>query len=182
MYCQAYVKDDRLFVNFDGTSVVYDKLSFELGDAATDFAALPETVYGFVFEKFKDAFLALYYNLATYDDTLITLKNLAVATSSVNTYFNFYIDNFIMYLMRLHGHEQRNLIPVLAVNFLIDGGKDAGLKGVDILNPKIAANSGFEVFMNDLKKRQTRLKEDFDAIASNSDEFAKFIPDSVMGR
>ena len=174
MYCQAYIKEDRMFVNFNQMSVVYDGLNFQLGNAATDFAALPEPVYKFIFEKFKDAFLTLFYNLATYDYTLLTLKELTVATSNVNPYLNFYMDNYIMYLMCLHGHEHREMIPVLTDAFLI--GKGAGMKGIDIMNPKTAANSGFEVFMGDFQTRQTRLKEDLDAITSNADDFAGLNP------
>jgi len=171
MYCQAYIKEDNLYVNFNKTSVVYDGLNFQLGNAATDFAALPENVYRFIFEKFKDAFMTLFYNGATYDETFVTLTELVAATSSVNPYLNFYMDNFIMYLLCLHGLEHRYPIPTLLQIFLVDGGKDVDLSGTEIVNPKTASAYGLEIFINDLKKRQIRLKEDFDAITGNDEDY-----------
>ena len=59
MLCQAYVKGDRLFVNFNKMSIVYDELNFQLGDAATNFAAFPRNAFRAILNKFQDAFLKL---------------------------------------------------------------------------------------------------------------------------
>jgi len=173
MYCQAYIKKDRLYVNFNQMSIVYDGLNFQLGNAATDFAALPEAVYLFVFEQLENAFLKLVSHGMNYDNTFVTLKELVVATSMVNPYFNFYMDNFIMYLMCLHELEHRFSIPVLMRTFLIDGGKDVDLSGTDVVNQRRAAKAGREIFIADLIKRQNRLKEDFESITSSAAEFTE---------
>jgi hypothetical protein len=161
------MKKDKLFVEFNQMSVIYKRFGFDIGDAATDFAALSEKAYTVIFESFKESLLALFYAGASYDVTFQAMKDFTLELSVANPYLNFYMDNFIMFLMLLHGHEHREMIPILADAFLLDRG--AGLKGIDIVNPKTAANSGFEVFVNDFKQRQTRLKEDFEAITSTSD-------------
>jgi len=176
MYCQAYIKDGRLFVNFNQMSIMYDGLSFQLGDAATDFSALPENVYRFIFESLKEAFIKLHFTGATYDMLFETLTELVTATSDINPYLNYYMDNFIMYLLSLYGLEYRHQIPVLMRTFLVDEGRGVDLCGTDVVNQRIAAKNGLEIFINDLKRRQARLKEDFTAITSSTGDFIGLNP------
>ena len=168
MICQAYIKEGRLYVNFNHESVVYDGFNFPLGDAVTNFSALPEAVYRLIFEKMKDVFLTLFVHKATYDETFETLKEIVVATSVANPYLNFYMDNFMMYLLCLIGHQQ--LIPDLMTGFLLNNGSDVDPRGVNFPNLTDSAPWGLEVFINDLKKRQSRLKEDFEAIISGAED------------
>ena len=155
-------------------SVIFRDFNFPLGDAATDFTALPENVYRPILQGFKDEFLAMFGIMTPYDLTFEAIKEFVLKFGIVNPYLNFYMDNFVMYLMLLHGWQNRESITVLAESFLIDGTE--GLEGTDIVNPRPAANSGLEVFCKDIQKRQTRIKEDFDVIASTSKEMEKLSP------
>ena len=174
MYCQVYRKVDIMFISFDKTSLIYEGFNFPLGKAATDFATLPERGYKLIFEGLRECFLTHYFTGASYDATFIFLKEFASLISIANPYINFYMDNFVLFLMCHHGFDQRELIPTVAESFLLNGTK--GLKNMDAVNPKHSINHGFEAFVKDLQIRQTRLKEDFDAITSNADDLKEFSP------
>lgn len=174
MYCQVHIKDEKMFIGFDETSLMYNNLTFPIGDAAADFAALPENVYKLIFEGFKEGFLALYFAGAAYDNTLLAMREYALKFSVANPYLNFYMDNYLLYLIAHHGFDQRWLIPEIAESFLLTGA--SGLKDIDAVNPSHSVNIGCEVFLSDLQLRQARLKEDFDAIVGNTEDLKELSP------
>ena len=174
MSCKAYVKEDNLFVHFNGMSIVYDGINFPLGDAAANFSALPEPVYEFVLTSFRDAYLKLFDHGVYHDEALKTLKELAVASNYVNPYLNFYIDSFIVYL--LCPFELRHELPNMLRDFLVDNGKDVDLVGVDAVNHRVSSERGLKIYLKDFKKRQARLKEDFEAITGNAEIFDGLTP------
>ncbi|MDR2570571.1 MAG: DUF6076 domain-containing protein [Oscillospiraceae bacterium] len=174
MLCRVYLKDGNMSVGFDGTSLVFGNMLFQIGDAVTDFTALHEEIYVPILKAFKESFLAMYYAGASYDDTLIAMSEKVIELSNINPYFNFYLDNFVIYLIAHHGFDQRGLIPLIADSFLLSGARD--LKNTDAINPKHSVNNGLEVFVNDLQTRQMRLKEDFDIITGCMEDIKELSP------
>ena len=179
MICQVYVKNEKLTVTFDKTSIVYDRLSFPLGDAAVDFAAFPRNVFRKILSKHRDAFLTLCAHNASYEATFDTMKELVVATSGVNTYLNFYMEQYIKYLLCLLGNEFDDdpfLLQKIMEGFLLDNGADADPSTANFFDFKEACQWGLDTFMRDYKHRQLRLKEDFDAITGSAEEFKGLNP------
>ena len=92
--------------------------------------------------------MKLRFGGATYDETFVVLKDCVVATSISNPSLNFYMENLILYLLSLFGLEYRHQIPLLMDMLLIDGGKGVDLSGTEVVNQKIAANIGLEIFID----------------------------------
>jgi hypothetical protein len=168
----VYRKEDNMFVSFDKTSLIYDSFNFPLGKAATDFSVLPEDAYKLIFEGLRQCFLMHYSLGLQYDGVLDYLREFAELISVANPYINFYMDNFVLFLMCHHGLDHRRHIPSVVEPFLINGAK--GINNTDAVNPQHSVESGFNAFVKDIKIRQMRLKEDFDAITSNEDDLKEF--------
>lgn len=170
MKSRAYIKDGVLFMSFNQSSIIYSELQYPLGNAVTDFSMLPERLARTVFEKFRDEFLQSVSNQEAVEVFFDNLRQYVVGLSEINPYFNFYMDTYMTLLLFLKTKKQG--IPKVLKSFLLDNGVDANIDNVDFTDVAVASQWAIEIFVDDIKKRQTRLKEDFDAITGIAENFA----------
>ena len=178
MTCKAYVKGDNLHVHFNDTSLVYDGLSFQLGDAVTNFSAFPEEASTAIFTAFKEVFVKMFLGDMEYPVAIDTFKAIAGSISETNPYLNYYLDHYCVAL--LCPLEYRSELPELVRNFLVDRGQSEtvrqSMKKVDVLNPNTFSQGLLEIFSSDFVKRQARIKEDFEAITGTTKDFEGLTP------
>jgi len=174
MKCKAYIKDGVLFVSFNGSSMIYSELGYPLGDAAMNFSMLPERLARSVFERFRDEFLQSVLNHGTDEVLFDGLKQYVASFSEMNPYFNFYMDTYVMLLLLLKTKKQG--IPKLLKSFLFDNSAGLDMRGMDFADVTASSGWAVEVFTEDIKKRQNRLKEDLDAITGTAEDIAELTP------
>ena len=169
MICQAYIKDDRLCVGFNDTALIFAEMQYPVGDGATDFSMFPENLARRVLGTFRAEFLHSVEEQHTNEEFYHLLKNYTLTTSEMNVYFNFYMEAYVAFLLGLKMKEQ-NLSKFLK-KFLFDNGAEVDMESVDFTNAGEASLWGAYVFIDDIKMRQARLKEDYEAISGSIDDF-----------
>ena len=174
MNCQVYLKDGFLCVGFNQSSMMFDELQYELGGAITDFSMLPERIVRNVFEQFREEFLLSIKNAETTEKLADTLREYVKELTDITPYLNFYMDFYVFLLLALKA-KRSETVQVLK-SFLLDNGKDVNMDGVDFSNPVSLSLWEIDILIEDMKKRQVRLKEDFDAITGNAEDFAGLSP------
>lgn len=174
MKSKSYIKDGVLFVSFNGSSMIYSELGYPLGDAATDFSMLPERLARDVFEGLRNVFLSSVSTHETDEELFNGLNRCVIKLGEMNAYFNFYMDTYVMLLLFLKTKKQG--INKILKRFLFDNGAGVDIDGVDFTDVTASSVWAAEVFIDDIKKRQSRLKEDFDTITGIAEDIADLTP------
>ena len=167
MNCQAYLKDGFLYVGFNQSSMVFDEIQYTLGDGAMSFSSLPDNILKIMFGTFRSEFLFSLEKRETEKELLNTLKEYVRLSSEINPYLNFYLDIYVYFLLCLWG--QRNEIPRLLRSFVCDSGR-YNIDSMDFSNIPESSLWLAGVLIEDIKIRQSRLKEDCEAIIGGAEE------------
>ena len=162
MNCQVYLKDGLLCVSFNETSMIFSEIQYQLGNAAADFSMLPERLVKIIFGQLRAEFLLSIENQENETELLDTLRKYVVELTNINPYFVFYMDIYVFFFLCLR--NQRSEIPIVLRSFLTNEGKAWDIDGVDFSNMEESSLWVAEVLVKDINNRQTRLKEDYDAI------------------
>ena len=173
MNCQAYLKDGLLCVGFNQSSLVFSGIQYPLGDGATNFSMFPERIYRMMFGQFRAEFLLSIENQETEKELLDTLRGYVEATGGMNPYFNFYMDFYTFFLLCLRA--QRSEIPKLLRSFVVDG-ELWDIDSVDFTDASESSLWAAGLLIEDIKTRQIRLKEDYEAITGGAKELAGLNP------
>ena len=159
-------------ISFDESTLKFDKIEYQIGEAATEFTSVSHTTYERVSGEIKNMFLDFYYMKAPYEIIFSELNEYVRELEFNNPYFNFYIDTYISYLMAHYGFGQRDLVLKITDSFLIDGSNR--LRFYETEDPKWHIESGHANFYLDYVARQARLQEDFAAITSSTEDLKEF--------
>ena len=164
--CQAYIKGETLCVGFSETPLMFSEMQYPVGDGATDFSMLPENLVRRVFGTFRTEFLHSIEKQDTTDEFSSLLVDYTKAFSNMNAYFNFYMEIYAAFLVCLRIKEQN--IKKLFTNFLLKNADGVDIESVDFTDADEASLWGAYAFIDDIKIRQARLKEDYEAISSSA--------------
>jgi hypothetical protein len=178
MNYQAYLKDGLLNVTFNDSSVFYNDLQFSLGDGTISFSSIPTQTYTAVFEYFRLELLLCMENNGTEKDLINTLSEYVKVSYDIDVYLNFYIDAYTFVIGSLRDGREKMLdyIPRLLRDFLFNSGEGLDIDGIDFTNVGESSKIIGEIFIQDIIARQARLKEDFEIIAGNAEEYKVLSP------
>ena len=173
MNCTVYLKEDKLYVSFNQSSMVFDEIQYPLGDGATDFSMFPERNLKLIFGYLRAEFLAGMEKQESEKELLNIFKEYIKVSDNWNPYFNFYMDVYVMFLLCLK--KQHSEIKKVLKSFVFDG-ENAGIDGVDFTNIAESSVWAAELLVKDMEIRQTRLKEDYEVITGNTEDFKELTP------
>jgi hypothetical protein len=168
MNCQVYLKDGRLCVGFNQSSLVIEEIQYPLGDAAVRFSSLPVKVFKFLLGSFRSEFLRGIEKEEPEEKILETFAEFIRATDGLNPYVYFYMDFYLSFLFCLR--RQRSEIPRLLKSFVFED-EHWDIDNKDFTDIPESSLWVAGLLLTDAQIRQARLKEDFEAITGSAEEY-----------
>ena len=172
MNCQVYLKDGMLCIH-NQFSMVFTEMQYPLGDGATDFSMFPESNMKLMVGRFRDDFIENMEKQESEEKLLEQLRAYVAGTSQINPYFNFYMDVFVVFLLALR--KQRSDIPKMLKSFLF-GGEQYEIDDIDFTDIYESSMLVAKMFVYDARVRKTRLKEDYEAITGDAEDYKNLTP------